>query len=374
MKRKKKIYFTIVGVVISVIGYSQDMVFDLTYSNRMNMNPAFAGSDGAGKLRTSAFHHSQFLNNRGPFRLSSASIDYGICDIPLNIGLVLQNETQGDGFLSTNILGAIIGVNLKVGRASLLSCGLSYNLYNYSVDWDRYVFSDQLDPLKGIIYNSSNSKVGVLSETTNGLNIGVNFTKWKIKGRKRNRDHAFNVGVAYTHQFIRPRESIINISAQSRERLTIHSSVLLKKKHNQINNAKEFSFRYDQQSFFSTSILQGGIYLNELIYMGAGLRTSYYRFDFLKNSLKPLMELRIYSRESGLQYNLCYGFNAFDNATGLGGSIEFGIVWVARNAFCTNIISSIFGSGKSGYTNSSWGKKRGTCPAFNDALIEVPRF
>jgi len=369
-----KTCFSILYILVSLSCYAQDMVFDLTYANRLNLNPAFAGSDGSGKIRASGFHHNQFIRNRGPFRLTSASIDYGICDIPLNTGLLLQNEKQGDGFLTTNSIGTIIGVNLKLSRYSLISSGLSYIFYNYSVDWDRYVFSDQLDPLKGIVSASSNSNTGLLSESSQGINMGLSFTKWKIKGRKRNREHALNIGATYTHLFIRPRESLLDLRVQSKERLTVHGSILLKKKHNQINNAKEFSFRYDKQTTFNTLIMQGGIYLNELIYLGVGLRSSFFEYEFNKNSHKPLLELRLFSRESGLQYNFCYGNNVLDNSSGLGSSIELGIVWVSRNSYCTNIMSSIFNSGGNNSNKSGWGKRRGSCPTFNDALIEVPRF
>jgi type IX secretion system PorP/SprF family membrane protein len=363
LKHIKVLFLLIIPIIVS----GQDMIYDLTYANRLIMNPAFAGNDGEGKVRASVFHHNQYVRNRGPFRFSSASIDYGICETPTSVGLILQNETQGDGQLSINSAGGVIGHTITFGRNSSISAGLNYTIYNYSVDWNRYVFSDQLDPIRGVVFASSNTNAMLITENTHGLNIGASYTAWKI--RRKRAIYAFNVGASYHHGFITPRASLLQQSVMANERITIHGSTLIKKRHNLIDNATEISFRFDQQAQFSSSILQIGKYMNDQVFLGLGLRSNLYSYENFRNSIKPLLELRLLSKESGLQINAMYGYNAFSNSTGLGGSYEIGLVWVGQDAHCTDIISGIFRGRKS---KSKY--KRMGCPSFNEAMIEVPRF
>lgn len=356
-----------------IIVKAQDPIFDLSYQNRLFMNPAFCGNDGSGRFRIASFNHEQFINNRGPFNFTSASVDYGICRTPLSIGLIALNENQGDGFLKTNAASLILGSGLSVTDFSALSVGIQFDILNYSVDWSKYVFSDQLDPIKGITQISSNSNAPIINQFTPGLSGGINYTKWNHRHTQ-----VINGGLAFHQTLIRSQLALLSTTVQVPSRYTLHFGYLIKQNPNYIDNAKELTFRHDIQSNNNTSIFNFAYYINSTIVLGIGVRFSLYNQDFYKNSYKPIGELRIMPTET-FKIVLSYGYNIANNSSGLGNAIELGIVFLPKAKYCNPLDVFKGGNAQSsgGVYNKKgkgkFGKGRQECPVYTKDKI-IPTF
>jgi type IX secretion system PorP/SprF family membrane protein len=359
-----KKFALVLSMFLSFFVYAQDMIYDMSYGNRLTMNPAFCGNDGQGKIRATIFHHNQYLNNRGPFHYSSAAIDYGVCRSPITFGLVIQNETQGDGLLRTNAISPIIGAIFNGGSNTTFSFGLQANFINYTVDWSKYVFSDQLDPINGYTGQpSSNANAGVINDFATGVSGGANLTRWFSGG-------AFNLGFALNH-VIAPRFSLLDYTRTLPLRYTFHSAMLFKKGQYKINNAVEIAARYDHQGMFNTILVSGGWYANQYCFLGTGGRLGI-NPEGIRNSIKPIVELRIMPKEN-TKILFSYGFNIARNSSGLGNAFEIGIIYVPSVANCNpvNIITSIWNKNKK---SSRTGRQRITCPTFQNSKIGTPTF
>lgn len=371
---KKYLIYIIISFSFIIVK-AQDPIFDLSYQNRLLMNPAFCGNDGGGRFRVASFHHNQFINNRGPFNFTSASVDYGICRSPLSVGMIIWNETQGDGLLKTNAGSFILGIGGPTSDFSALSGGMQLNLFNYNVDWSKYLFSDQLDPIKGYSGQvSSNNNPNLLNQFSPGLTGGVTFTQWTKKHTT-----VFNVGVAFNHLFIQPHFALLNNTVYVPSRYTFHLGCLLKQNPNYIDHSVELTCRYDIQSNNNTTIVNGAYYFNSTLVIGAGIRFSIYNQDFYKNSYKPIFEVRIMPNET-VKFGLSYGYNIASNSSGLGNSLELGIVFLPKVKFCNPL--DIFrperaqNGGTSSYSRKGkgrFGRGRQECPVYTKDKI-IPTF
>jgi type IX secretion system PorP/SprF family membrane protein len=349
----------------SLKALSQDMIYDMSYGNRLSLNPAFAGNDGQGKYRVSMFHHNQYANNRGPFNFSNVSLDYGVCNSPITLGLIAQTDVQGDGFLRTTSFSPIIGSVFQVPNGTI-SFGMQASFINYSVDWNKYVFADQLNPIYGYTGNpSSNSSAGTINDFTTGLSGGINCTHWTGFG-------AWNLGISGSN-IVRPRFSLLDYSNKLPTRWTIHGAILKKtgQYKNKIDNAIEITSRLDIQDVFRTFVGSGGWYANQFFYLGVGGRISS-GYGILRNSLKPIIECRIMPKES-VRIQLSYGFNVASNSSGLGNAFEIGLTYVPGVPNCNpiNMITNIWSKNKK---NSRTGRQKVTCPVFQNAKIGTGTF
>ena len=349
--------------------YGQDFIYDQTYANRLLMNPAFCGHSGSGKYTISLFKHNQFAANRGPFNYSSFSVDYGICRSIFSLGLIGQTYTQGDGLLKTSSISLLSGAAIRLNNRAYMSVGAQYSYISTSVDWDRFVFSDQLDPVFGIINQSSNANANLFNQNNYGVSIG---TKFMIMNRSKML--FFNPGVAYYH-IVRPNNALLNNSVQLPARLTCHLGVLIKRNQNYLDNSFELHFRYDNQDQFKTFISRIGFYTKANIVTGISWRNNLYKDNGRFDTHKLLVDIR-YVANNGIKYIVSGGLdvaNKRTNVNGLGLGFELGIVFTPKPRYCKtfDILKKGGGTIDAGYDSRSNSKsKRGKmdCPSFlNDA-------
>jgi Type IX secretion system membrane protein PorP/SprF len=308
-----------------ILANAQDPIFDMSYQNRLLMNPAFCGNDGGGKYRINCFNHNYFIDNRGTFRFTSASIDYGLCRTPLSFGLIFQNETQGDGFLTTNTGSFIFGVGpIHLSRDIIFTGALQGNYLDYKVDWSQFVYSDQLDPILGIVQQSSNN-FNILNQKTFGTTSGFNFTGI-VHYRRSNKKLVWNFGCALNHYIKSPSFALLNNTDSLPIRLTLHGGLFF--------GSTEITGRLDIQSIYHTEIINIEYYLVKEFSFGLGFRTSAGVPDSYKNSYRPMLEMRIIPPDKGIKILLCYGYDISKNSNGLGSAIEMGIVFIPIGKYC----------------------------------------
>jgi type IX secretion system PorP/SprF family membrane protein len=332
---------------------AQDPVHSQFYYNRLELNPAFAGVDGPGKFRLNLFHRNLYRPIKGPFNSSNFSADYSLCNANIGLGMIASNENQGDGFLQTNKIEGIINVMLG-SRFSNFSAGIKVGGLFQNVDWSKYTFSDQYDPIFGNVRPSTNSNIVSDFTSTVNLGFGLNFTTWNRKNNK-----ALNLGLSgnnlndpnlgYLNQYILPK------------RFTVYGAIIFQKYKWSNDKSGRVFFRFDKQNSFFTTLILGEFYFNNILNIGSGFRVSGINNTnsyIISVGIQPSKVVKIIT-----SYEVSIG--GF-NLIGAGNTFELGIIWVPEKQICS------FGS----FLNIFRGKRNGggvkklDCPVISNDVIK----
>ena len=259
MKNYSYIFYVFVFIFTQKVR-AQDPVYSQFYYNRLELNPAFAGNDGGGKFRLNTFHRNLYRPIKGPFNSSNFSLDYGLCNANIGIGLIASNENQGDGFLQTNKIEGVLSVgSLRLGRNFVGSVGFKLGYIFQNLDWSKYTFSDQYDPIFGNVRPSVNSTL--VSDFSNSplLGIGFNLSHWNWK-----KTFAWNAGGS-GNNLLSPRLGYISPYTLPM-RLTLYGALTFHRNPTINSNSYRIFSRLDYQDFWGskliTNVLLGEYYFN----------------------------------------------------------------------------------------------------------------
>ncbi len=187
---------------------AQDPTFSQFNLNQVYYNAAYLG-DHKG-YQVAATYRTQWPNVPGKVFPGPLSTYYAMFDTYLEsgksyaagAGVFAMQNFEGQGFLKTTTVGVGYAQHLhKIGgrRGTLprmqLSLGFKAYLNSYSIDWDRLVFSDQLDINQGIIGQSAFPQSGMGSKLTVDADLGL-----LLKNNFKGKDKWYNeVGFAMAH-------------------------------------------------------------------------------------------------------------------------------------------------------------------------------
>jgi type IX secretion system PorP/SprF family membrane protein len=162
--RKNTNIVIIILLLLSVKLNAQDPSFSQFYFNQLYFNPAFSGLSGG--LNVNLDHRILWPNLPGKFNTSKFSGDIDISGVNGmgGIGLLTTSDVEGDGSLKTFNLGIPISIRpinffndvvAEKSRYINFQTGFLISMIYKSINWDKFVFSDQFDPVDGIVRPSS---------------------------------------------------------------------------------------------------------------------------------------------------------------------------------------------------------------------------
>jgi type IX secretion system PorP/SprF family membrane protein len=118
VKKKHLFLFVFVIACLSTTNLntvrSQDPTFTQFFSNPIYLNPALAGSSGCPRFAMN--YRNEWPQLSGNYVTYSAAYDTYAKSISGGIGIIAMHDQQGQGTISTSMLGAIYSYNLKVNR------------------------------------------------------------------------------------------------------------------------------------------------------------------------------------------------------------------------------------------------------------------
>ena len=155
----------ILGILLSVISVSlfgQDPLCSQFYFNSTFTNPALAGFNHNG-IRFTANHRTQWIHVPGLLSSQTFSIDAKLHQtdnyFSTNLGFTLFNDFEGEYFLNNNGGNLIAAFNFIpfdiYKRRFWANIGFGVGVYNKKINWDKFIFYDQLDPVLGVVTNSN---------------------------------------------------------------------------------------------------------------------------------------------------------------------------------------------------------------------------
>jgi type IX secretion system PorP/SprF family membrane protein len=161
----------LISFLSPIIMWAQTIPITNLFDNKVFYNPAFVGNN-PGVSSVTMTNRLLFRPNSGPLTLNMLIGEYNTCKKPnLGLGLIINQQNEGDGRLKTNLIRPIISYKLKLNESIILTPGFQFNFQNNNIDWSKLVFSDQLDPIQGNIYTSTNTNVDWNS--TYNMNVGI---------------------------------------------------------------------------------------------------------------------------------------------------------------------------------------------------------
>ena len=154
----KRLIILFAFAISSTFVQGQDPTFTQFFSNPIYLNPALAGSSGCPRFAMN--YRNEWPHLTGNYVTYSAAYDTYAKSISGGIGILAMHDKQGQGTISTSMLGAIYSYNLKVNRKFSLMFGARAAWFQKFLDWDKLTFGDMIDPRRGFIYQTGDVRRG----------------------------------------------------------------------------------------------------------------------------------------------------------------------------------------------------------------------
>jgi type IX secretion system PorP/SprF family membrane protein len=133
----------------------QDPNYSQFFSTPLYYNPAYTGINTGVRARFT--YRDQWPNLPVDFRSYYFSADIGDRNLPGSggLGLIVNSQNEGIGFIKDLSVGLSIGVRIPITASVVSQVGIKAAIVQKSLNWDDFVFSDQLSEKYGNIYLSS---------------------------------------------------------------------------------------------------------------------------------------------------------------------------------------------------------------------------
>ncbi|MFN5845499.1 MAG: type IX secretion system membrane protein PorP/SprF [Flavobacteriia bacterium] len=194
MKGLKRLFATCSLITIFFSVNAQDPTFTQFYANPLYLNPAMAGSYGCPRFALN--YRNEWPQLSGNYVTYSASYDQYFKYVSGGFGLLATHDQQGQGTISTTMIGGVYSYHLQLGRKWKMMFGARAAWYQKSLDWDKLTFGDMIDPRRGFIYATGDVPRGGSRGFFDASTGAVVFNKY------------FFAGAAW-HHMNRPNESMI---------------------------------------------------------------------------------------------------------------------------------------------------------------------
>ncbi len=143
----KRLLLLLITLSFGCAAWAQDPVFSQFYAAPLQVNPAFAGISFAPRITVNYRNQWPGLNNA--YVTYAATYEQSLEQLNSGIGLIVMTDNAGDGIYKVNRFSAIYGYQLKFSDGLHIKFGVQAGLIQNTVDWNKLVFGDQIDPITG---------------------------------------------------------------------------------------------------------------------------------------------------------------------------------------------------------------------------------
>jgi len=284
--------FAALLLLVAASAAAQDPIFSQFYAMPLQVNPGFAGSAFA--PRVGVAYRNQWSGFNNAYRTYAVFYEQSLEGLNSGIGFNLEGDNAGDGIYKTTRFSAVYAYRLHINDNLALKLGIEAGAYQTTLNWEKLIFPDQIDPIGGVGNGSGEVPPELASKTQLDISSGLLILSDK-----------FYLGAALKH-LNTPNDGILlvndNLSRGLPLRYTFHGGTeLVVKKGNKVR----------QPSFISPNFLfvSQGPYqqLNVGAYAGLGaiIAGGWYRHTFNNSDAIILMAgFREGIFKMGLSYDL----------------------------------------------------------------------
>jgi type IX secretion system PorP/SprF family membrane protein len=142
-------------ILIDLSVRGQDPNFSQFFNTMTYYNPAFTGLTTG--LHASVTYRDQWPNLPVAFKSTVFSADLGERNLPGSggLGLIVNSDNDGFGFIKNLSMGLNVSVRIPLSNNMVSQVGIRASVVQKSVNWDDFVFTDQLNEKYGNIYLSA---------------------------------------------------------------------------------------------------------------------------------------------------------------------------------------------------------------------------
>jgi type IX secretion system PorP/SprF family membrane protein len=142
-------------VLIQQVALGQDPNFSQFFNAPSYYNPALTGLNTG--LKASFTFRNQWPNLPSSFKSYFFSADLGDRNLPGSggLGIIVNSDNQAFGFIRNLAEGINMSVRIPLSDFVVSQVGIRASVVQKSVNWDDFVFTDQLSEKYGNIYTSS---------------------------------------------------------------------------------------------------------------------------------------------------------------------------------------------------------------------------
>ena len=348
------------AVTETVIG--QDPYFTQYFSTPIYYNPAFTGL-GTG-LRARFNYRDQAPRLPVDFKALYFSADLGDRSLPGagGLGIIVNSDNEGIGFMKNLVIALTIGVRIPISSYLVSQIGIKAGILQKTVNWDDFVFTDQLSEKYGNIYNSD------FTPPDADKKIVPDFSAGGILQYSNENSSVFGtVGFAVDHVF-EPDQSFLS-TGESRlpRKWIVHTDAVISIGENSssISRGAGESLKINPGILFISqgklNSIEAGLNLMKFnIYLGGWYKSTI--TGTTSNALAVLAGYRYYFAEDmSIKFMYSYDIPISGAMVGTGGAHELSIVLEFANL-------QIFG-GRGGYSSGGGRQSRRAydpldCPVF----------
>ncbi len=155
---------------ISLVGSAQDIRFSQFYANKLYLNPALAGSSDHGNI--SLNYRNQWPNLDYPYVSYSFSYDNFFSGINGGLGLLVMQDDQGDGAITTTSFAGAYSFYLRINDDLVFRPAIQASVIQKKLNFKNLIFPDQVSPIYGDVF-PHNSTGDPSNRSWNGMDFSV---------------------------------------------------------------------------------------------------------------------------------------------------------------------------------------------------------
>ncbi len=305
--------YVIVGAF--TVTLSQDPVYSQFYNSPLLLNPAFAGTSSAPAF--SLTYRNQWPSLQNAYVTFSGSYDQFFDRTNSGLGLSILTDSAGDGILKTTRVAGYYSYKMRIKGHMQMKIGVEAAFVQTSLDWNRLIFFDQLDPRFGAMTPGGNEiptrEAQPSSFSNTFLDLGTGLLLY---------DPLYYIGISFKH-LNNPDQSFLDTGTSDdglNTRISIHGGIQIN--FDRGNKRDEGSFitpnvLYVRQAEFSQ--INIGAYTGlKRFYAGLWYRHAWGNTDALIFSTGV--------RVGNLKIGYSYDYTVSDLGSTSGGSHEIGML------------------------------------------------
>lgn len=317
----------ILGILLCLPSTGQDINYSQYFSTPLYYNPAFTGLNSG--LRVRFTFRDQWPTLPVDIKSYYFSADLGDRNLPGagGIGLMVQSDNPGYGLINNLQAALTIGVRIPVTSFMIAQVGIKAAVVQRLVNWDELVFSDQLDPKYGNIYQTGfippDADKRVYPDFAAGGILQFISPTGGING---------NIGFACDHIFRPDQAFLSNASAPLPRKWVAHGDVVISAGYSSSSFYRaadeplkiNIGFMYQNQAKFNS--LELGLNLLKFnIYLGGWYKTT--MGGKTGNAVVLLAGYRyVFAPDMSIKFIYSYDLQTSKSLAGTGGAHEISLV------------------------------------------------
>jgi len=320
-------FILIIGILLCLPSSAQDINYSQYFSTPMYYNPAFTGLNTG--LRARFTYRDQWPTLPVDLKSYYFSADVGDRNLPGagGIGLMIQSDNYGYALISNLQVGLTVGVRVPITSFMIAQVGIKAAVAQNIINWDELVFSNQLDPRYGVIYQSGypapDDNRRVYPDFAAGGILQFISPDGGING---------NIGLACDHIFRPDKAFLSNASCPLERKWVAHGDVVISSGFSSSSFYRaadeplkvNIGFLYQNQAKFN-SLNLGLNLLKYNMYLGG-----WYKTTMTGNTGAAVVLLAGYryrfAQDMSVKFIYSYDLQVSKNLSGTGGAHEISIV------------------------------------------------